>query len=104
MDWRDIHKRVKDVLREVFQGAASVHPEMKSPISRAIYGVDLMLDASFQPKLLEVNFERLRVLLFLSIFKIRTKNALTLRNMQSEYKLQGQIISLGVISGPFLST
>ncbi|KAG0585973.1 hypothetical protein KC19_2G053400 [Ceratodon purpureus] len=56
VDWKDIHKRVKDVLREVFQGAAAVHPEMKSSTSRAIYGVDIMLDASFQPKLLEVTY------------------------------------------------
>lgn len=57
VDWKDIHKRVKEVLREVFQGAAAVHPEMSSPTSRAIYGVDIMLDALFQPKLLEVIFK-----------------------------------------------
>lgn len=55
--WQDIHRRVREVLRAVFEGAAAVHPEMKSPTSRAIYGVDIMLDASFQPKLLEVIFK-----------------------------------------------
>lgn len=74
VDWKDIHQRVKGVLREVFQGAAAVHPEMKSPTSRAMYGVDIMLDASFHPKLLEVIFKHLRVLR-LSIFKMRRKNA-----------------------------
>nr|XP_024379358.1 tubulin--tyrosine ligase-like protein 12 [Physcomitrium patens] len=54
--WQDIHRRVREVLRAVFEGAAAVHPEMKSPTSRAIYGVDIMLDASFQPKLLEVTY------------------------------------------------
>lgn len=57
VEWKDIHNRVKEVLREVFQGAAAVHPEMNSHTSRAIYGVDIMLDASFQPKLLEVIFK-----------------------------------------------
>lgn len=42
------------MIRSVFEAAASVHPEMDSPRSRAIYGVDVMLDSSFQPKLLEV--------------------------------------------------
>jgi hypothetical protein len=38
----------------VFEAAAVAHPEMHSPTSRAMYGVDVMLDSSFQPKLLEV--------------------------------------------------
>lgn len=52
--WLDIHQRVKSMIRSVFESAASVHPEMHDPKSRAMYGVDVMLDASFQPKLLEV--------------------------------------------------
>lgn len=42
------------MIRSVFEAAAAVHPEMHGPRSRAIYGVDVMLDSSFQPKLLEV--------------------------------------------------
>jgi len=42
------------MIRSVFEAAAVAHPEMHSPTSRAIYGVDVMLDSSFQPKLLEV--------------------------------------------------
>jgi hypothetical protein len=42
------------MIRSVFDSATSVHPEMHSPRSRAIYGVDVMLDRCFQPKLLEV--------------------------------------------------
>lgn len=52
--WLDIHLRVKRMIRSVFESAAVVHPEMQSPKSRAIYGVDVMLDSHFQPKLLEV--------------------------------------------------
>ena len=37
-----------------FKLAAVVLPEMQSSKSRAMYGVDVMLDYQFQPKLLEV--------------------------------------------------
>ncbi|KAM7274477.1 hypothetical protein ACFE04_016343 [Oxalis oulophora] len=54
--WMDIHQRVKTMIRSVFEAAAVVHPEMHSPTSRAMYGVDVMIDSSFQPKLLEVTY------------------------------------------------
>ncbi|OAY54001.1 tubulin--tyrosine ligase-like protein 12 isoform X2 [Manihot esculenta] len=54
--WLDIHERVKGMIRSVYEAAALVHPEMHSPTSRAMYGVDVMLDSSFQPKLLEVTY------------------------------------------------
>lgn len=54
--WREVHERVKTTISQVFKGAASVHPEMHSPRGRAMYGVDIMLDNAFQPKLLEVSF------------------------------------------------
>ncbi|KAI9191719.1 hypothetical protein LWI28_012507 [Acer negundo] len=54
--WFEIHQRVKKMIRSVFESAAAVHPEMHSPKSRAMYGVDVMLDSSFQPKLLEVTY------------------------------------------------
>ncbi|XP_052181367.1 uncharacterized protein LOC127794380 [Diospyros lotus] len=54
--WLDIHQRVKKMIRLVFEAAAVVHPEMQSPKSRAMYGVDIMLDSRFQPKLLEVTY------------------------------------------------
>jgi hypothetical protein len=52
--WLDIHTRVRNMIRSVFEAAVVAHPEMHSPTSRAMYGVDVMLDSSFQPKLLEV--------------------------------------------------
>lgn len=57
--WLDIHQRVKNMIRSVFEAAAVTHPEMQCSKSRAIYGMDVMLDNSFQPKLLEVcDFEQ----------------------------------------------
>lgn len=54
--WLDIHQRVKNMIRSVFDSAAAVHPEMHNPLSRAMYGVDIMLDSLFMPKLLEVTY------------------------------------------------
>ncbi|KAK7411851.1 hypothetical protein VNO78_03294 [Psophocarpus tetragonolobus] len=54
--WLDIHTRVRKMIRSVFEAAAVAHPEMHSPKSRAMYGVDVMLDNSYQPKLLEVTY------------------------------------------------
>lgn len=54
VQWLDIHLRVKQMIRSVFEAAAAVHPEMHSMTSRAMYGVDVMIDSHYQPKLLEV--------------------------------------------------
>nr|XP_043619113.1 tubulin--tyrosine ligase-like protein 12 [Erigeron canadensis] len=56
VQWSEIHSRVKQMIRKVFEAATLVHPEMSSPMSRAMYGVDVMLDGSFKPKLLEVTY------------------------------------------------
>lgn len=55
VQWKHIHEKVRATLRQVFEAPGLVHPEMHSPTARAMYGVDLMLDANFEPKLLEVN-------------------------------------------------
>lgn len=54
--WLDIHLSIRKMLRSVFESAAAVHPEMQNPKSRAMYGVDVMLDSQFRPKLLEVTY------------------------------------------------
>lgn len=42
------------MIKSAFEAAAAVHPEMHHSKSRSMYGVDVMLDSHFQPKLLEV--------------------------------------------------
>ncbi|KAK4415764.1 Tubulin--tyrosine ligase-like protein 12 [Sesamum alatum] len=56
VQWMDIHLRIKQMIRSVFESAATVHPEMHSPMSRAMYGVDVMLDSHYEPKLLEITY------------------------------------------------
>ncbi|XP_020582182.1 tubulin--tyrosine ligase-like protein 12 isoform X2 [Phalaenopsis equestris] len=54
--WLDIHESIRNMIRSVFDSAATVHPEMHSSFSRAMYGVDVMLDCGFMPKILEVTY------------------------------------------------
>eukprot|EP00249_Psilotum_nudum_P018481 c26826_g1_i1 orf=394-2997(-) len=54
--WLDVHQRIRHMIRSIFEGAAALHPEMHCTTSRAMYGVDVMLDTSLQPKLLEVTY------------------------------------------------
>nr|XP_010936909.1 tubulin--tyrosine ligase-like protein 12 isoform X2 [Elaeis guineensis] len=54
--WLDIHRRIQNMIRSIFDSAAAVHPEMHSPFSRAMYGVDVMLDHQYMPKILEVTY------------------------------------------------
>ncbi|KAI5084656.1 hypothetical protein GOP47_0000825 [Adiantum capillus-veneris] len=56
VNWRDIHQKVRQMLRSVFEGAFALHPEMHCSRSRAIYGVDVLLTDSFEPRLLEVTY------------------------------------------------
>ncbi|KAG6515417.1 hypothetical protein ZIOFF_025829 [Zingiber officinale] len=56
VNWLEIHQKIREMIRSVFDSAAAVHPEMHSAQSRAIYGLDVMLDQSFKPKLLEVTY------------------------------------------------
>ncbi|KAL7136862.1 hypothetical protein ABFS83_10G058000 [Erythranthe nasuta] len=56
VQWSDIHQRIKKMIRSVFESAAVVHPKMHSPTSRAMYGIDVMLDEQYKPKLLEVTY------------------------------------------------
>ncbi|KAF8401096.1 hypothetical protein HHK36_014399 [Tetracentron sinense] len=54
--WMNIHQKIRNMIRSVFESAVIVHPEMRSSTAKAMYGVDVMLDSSFEPKLLEVTY------------------------------------------------
>ncbi|EPS67911.1 hypothetical protein M569_06860, partial [Genlisea aurea] len=56
VDWLDIDGRIRQMIRSVFEAAVITHPGIHSPKSRAMYGVDVMLDSHYQPKLLEVTY------------------------------------------------
>ncbi|PHT99150.1 hypothetical protein BC332_31906 [Capsicum chinense] len=56
VNWQDIHSRIRNMIKSAFKAAAAVHPEMHHSKSRAMYGVDVMLDCHFQPKLLEITY------------------------------------------------
>ncbi|KAK6784548.1 hypothetical protein RDI58_018003 [Solanum bulbocastanum] len=56
VNWLDIHSRIRNMIKSAFEAAAAVHPEMHHSKSRAMYGVDVMLDSHFQPKLLEITY------------------------------------------------
>ncbi|KAK4713757.1 hypothetical protein R3W88_019664 [Solanum pinnatisectum] len=56
VNWLDIHSRIRNMIKSAFEAAAAVHPEMHHSKSRAMYGVDVMLDSRFQPKLLEITY------------------------------------------------
>ncbi|KAM3315688.1 hypothetical protein ACQJBY_034052 [Aegilops geniculata] len=54
--WLEIHESIRIMIRRVFESASAVHPEMQNSFCRAIYGVDVMLDDKFKPKILEVTY------------------------------------------------
>ncbi|XP_057857600.2 uncharacterized protein LOC131066778 isoform X2 [Cryptomeria japonica] len=54
--WINIHEKVRAMIRAVFESASTLHPEMHCTTARAMYGVDVMIDSEFQPKLLEVTY------------------------------------------------
>lgn len=53
--WETVQKRINDMFRKTFEAAAAADPPVgfgKTHQSRAMYGIDIMLDQNFQPKLL----------------------------------------------------
>ncbi|KAM3394993.1 hypothetical protein P3S68_003997 [Capsicum galapagoense] len=56
VNWQDIHSRIRNMIKSAFKAAAAVHPDLHHSKSRAMYGVDVVLDCHFQPKLLEITY------------------------------------------------
>jgi tubulin--tyrosine ligase-like protein 12 len=57
--WLEIQEKINQVIKNVFVAASNNEPPYsieKNFQSRAIYGIDLMINEKFQPILLEINF------------------------------------------------
>ena len=56
-NWSVINEKIKKMLRNTFIAVATKYPEMHNDNSRAVYGIDIMIDAeTMEPKLLEITF------------------------------------------------
>lgn len=57
VQWSSIHEKIKKMLRNTFIAAGIKYPEMQDDKCRAVYGIDIMVDAdTMEPKLLEMTF------------------------------------------------
>ena len=56
IQWEGIYEKIKLNLKNVFIMASKNCPQMSDPYSRAIYGIDIMIDSDLNPRILEVNF------------------------------------------------
>lgn len=57
VSWTGINEKIKKMLRNTFIAVATKYPEMHHDNSRAVYGIDIMIDAdNMEPKLLEITF------------------------------------------------
>jgi len=56
ISWDLTYGRIKDMVKEIFTAVNRAHPEMHNKNCRAIYGMDVMIDEDYQPKLLELTF------------------------------------------------
>lgn len=58
IQWSTMQQRINQMLRQAFAAATPSPPQGigANRQSRAMYGIDLMIDQDFQPVLLEVNF------------------------------------------------
>jgi len=57
VQWQTVHGKIRQLLKMTLLAAHIKHPEMHSDHSRAVYGVDIMIDEDdFEPKLLEFTF------------------------------------------------
>ena len=57
IDWDIIYKKLKKQLEVVFLLAGKDCPQMINENSGAIYGLDAMIDADLEPKIIEINFQ-----------------------------------------------
>jgi tubulin--tyrosine ligase-like protein 12 len=56
VEWMPIYEKIKQAVKEIFLLAGKDCPQMVDPFSRAIYGLDVMIDETLQTKVLELNY------------------------------------------------
>lgn len=56
VSWEDIYEKIKSSIKNIFLMAGKDCPQMTDAYSRAIYGLDIMIDEDLEPKVLELNY------------------------------------------------
>lgn len=56
VEYKDIYNKLCEAIKEIFINASRKCPQMIDAYAKAIYGIDVMIDESLQPKILEFNF------------------------------------------------
>jgi hypothetical protein len=56
VSWDDIYDKIKSSVKNIFLMAGKDCPQMTDAYSRAIYGLDIMIDEDLEPKVLELNY------------------------------------------------
>ena len=57
VEWEPIFKKLKEKVKKVFLLACKDCPQMINYTSRAIYGLDAMLDNELEPHIIEINYQ-----------------------------------------------
>ena len=56
VSWQLVLHKIHALVKHTFLAADILHPQIRNTNSRAVYGIDLMIDDQFQPKLLEITY------------------------------------------------
>ena len=57
IEWEPIYKKLKEKVKKIFVLASKDCPQMINYCSRAIYGLDAMIDEKCEPYVIEINFQ-----------------------------------------------
>ena len=57
IDWTPIYNKLKEKVRTIFLLACKDCPQMINYTSRAIYGLDAMIDEDLEPHVIEMNYQ-----------------------------------------------
>jgi tubulin--tyrosine ligase-like protein 12 len=57
IEWDPIYNKLKAKVKKIFILASKDCPQMINYSSRAIYGLDAMIDENYEPYVIEINFQ-----------------------------------------------